>query len=193
MPTHTQNPEYRGGMGLRSGASGFTDPPSILLHGIEGVRWAIDEANLPEWKSHHKHPFEYCVHSDWIIGLIDEIAATGKYPYNADVHRLARQRLGLPALSEAENAKEGTPLSLLIYNAQGFRRDRDLRAKGLEPLTQEMIDEAKKTNRQIELADATRCNVREVEGRNYAFRPRKRTHAIGLTSPAKIVARRRRK
>jgi len=191
--THSRNPEYHGKSALRSGASGFTDPPSLFLHGIEGVQWTIDEANLPEWKApHHRHPFEYCVHSDWVIELIDEIVARGDYPYNAEVRRLAMQRLGMPPISEAELAKEGTPLSLLVYNAQGFRRDRNLREAGLAPLTQEMVDEAASTKQQIELSDGTRCNVRNVQGRNHAFKPRKRNYAIGMTTPAKIVRRQRR-
>ena len=197
MPTltHSMNPEYHGKRILQSTGTGFTDPPSIFLHGIEGVKWAL--ANLNQWKSGHKsghvHPFEYCVHSDWIIGLIDEIVSGGAYPYNAEVRRLALTRLGLPIPSEKELAQEGTPLSLLIYNAQGHRRDRDLRVLGLSPLSQEMIDEAARNNQQIELIDGTRCNVRVVDGTNYAFKPRKRNFAVGMNAPAKIVARKRKR
>ena len=199
----TYNPEYTGKNALRSGGSGFMDDVSIYLYGVEGLKWAL--VNATEWtgrplgpgkenrKPPYSHPFEYCVHSDWLIDVIDEIVARGDYPYNAEVRRLALQKLELPVPSETELAKEGTPLSLLIYNAQGFRRDRDLRAAGLSPLTQEMLDEAAKNKQQIELVDGTRCNVRAVEGKNYAFRPRKRNLALGLTTPAKLVRKRSRK
>lgn len=202
---HSRNPEYHGKSVLSSGASGFQDPPSIFLHGEAGVRWALD--NLDEWTSRptetggekrkppYPHPFEYCVHSDWLIGLIDEIVSGNNkgFAYNVDVLHLARERLGLPKLPDAEACKEGSALSLLIYNAQGFRRDRDLRDAGLLPLTQEMIDEAARTKQQIELSDGTRCNVRAVEGKNYAFKPRKRNYAVGMQAPAKIVPRQRKR
>jgi hypothetical protein len=193
--THSRNPDYTGKSVLRSNGSGFTNEVSVFLHGIEGVQWAIDPNNVVVWKKPaHPHPFEYCVHSDWIIAIIDEIMAGNNkgFAYNVDVHILARERLGLPKLSDAEAAKEGTPLSLLIYNAQGFRRDRDLRAAGFVPLTQEMIDGAT-AKQQIEVVDGTRCNVRMVSGIKYAFKPRKRNSALALNQPAKVVARQRRK
>lgn len=176
----TVNPKYDP-QGIKN--QWFMLEPSIILETIDDVREALNDTS---WMT-KPHPFRWMVKCVWIIGLIDEIVAAGKYPYNAEVHRLARERLSLPSLSDAENAKEGTPLSGLIYNAQQFRDSDNLRNKGFAPLSRAMLETAFSQKRRILLADGTVCSVRDVKGVPYAFKPRQRAHAIQIGAPAKLA------
>ena len=166
----------------------FMPEPSLTLDTIEDVRAAL--ANPDEW---YEMPFprSWRVKSQWLIGLIDEYAATGKFPYNAEVQRLAEARLGIPRQDD-----NGSALSRLVYNAQRFRRSDQLRADGYAPLTQAMIEEVFARRAHIELmAESvlgnpapTLLNVREIDGGRYAMLPRKRKWAVKPDGqPAKIV------
>ena len=108
-------------------------PPRLVLETMEDVRSAMqgDRKSLG--------PDPYDIKSVWVISLIDEIAAEGKYPYNATIKKLAEQRLGLPPKSEAEYAKEGDVLSLMVYNAQKYRRHDKIVAAGFIPFTEALL------------------------------------------------------
>lgn len=165
-------------------AGPFKADPVLVLQGIEGVRAALAEPD-PWFKLVGDR---YRVKSDWLIDLIDEIAAT-RYPYNAVIRALARERLGLPALSEAENAREGTPLSALVYNAQNYRHSDQLRAQGYEPLTQELAERAYAEGKVVIGQNETVLSPREVSGKVYLFKPRKRVNAvfIGNCEPVRLA------
>jgi hypothetical protein len=128
----------------------------------------------------------YRIKSTWLIALIDEIAAS-TYPYNSTVQRAAETRLGIPAQPD-----NGSLLSLLIYNAQGYRRSDKLIAAGFRPLTQRMLEDAFRLKAQIATAGDV-CgdsvyNVRMVSGKLYAMKPRKRKWAAQISGqPARIV------
>lgn len=144
---------------------GFKKDPVLTLETIEDVRGAL--AN-PVWETRDR--FE--VKSVWMIGIIDEIVASGKYPYNNDVQRLAEKRLGIPPQPES-----GSPLSLLVYNAQCYRDSDRKRAAGFVVVTEAMIQSAFDTGSKIECEGGTLLTVRQVNGKLYAFKPRKRVWA----------------
>lgn len=130
----------------------------------------------PDWNDSQWH-----TKSDWLIALIDEIEATGQYPYNTTVQREAEKRLGLPRQND-----NGSALSVLVYTAQVYRREARDEAEGWHALTQNMIEEAYRREAQIEIRResvllahvVTRLTVREINGQRYAFEPRRRKYAI---------------
>ena len=136
-------------------------------------------------------PFAWRIKSCWLIALIDQYAATGQYPYNSAVQRVAEKRLGI-----AQQSDSGSALSQLVYNAQRFQRSDQLQAAGYQPLTQTMIAEAFAKAAHIELFGESlignpgpvRLNVRNIDGTLYAMRPHKRKYAVQpVEQPAKIV------
>lgn len=102
--------------------------PLLTLHTREDVKDAVDRDLRAEWGK--KYQFARHIRSEWVVSLIDEIEKSGQYPYNAVVKKLAWERLGYAPLKEADYANEGDTLSLLIYNAQCYRRSD--RAKALD-------------------------------------------------------------
>ena len=113
-------------------------PPVIVLETQADVEAFLANPAAPQ--SVTKGLDKYRVESKWIESLIDAIEAEGQYPYNAVVNKRAQLAMGWPEKTEAEYAREGTPLSLLIYNAQSYRRSNKLRAAGFEPFTQKLVD-----------------------------------------------------
>ena len=162
----------------------FIGAPVLTLHGIEGVKAALA---APEQWCNLPYPGKYRVKSDWIIGLITEIEASGKYPYNLTVAKLAHARLGLPPMTDHE--LDHGHLATLVYNAQRYRNSDSLVAEGYTPLRESMLQEAFKQKRKI----VTRCGltltVREINGKLWAFKPRKRVQAValGFDNPAKLA------
>ena len=117
--------------------SEFMPEPTQILETMEDVRKYIANPRKNDFK----------IKSLWLIEVIGEIANTGKFPYNADVLLLAEEKLGLPKKTYAEASKEGTPLSMLVYNAQRFRRSDKLKADGYVPCTQEFLERVGKGGR----------------------------------------------
>jgi hypothetical protein len=166
--------------------SQFEPEPSLLLADKSATLHAITVDT--SWKS-QPFPFPYRVKSQWLCDELDNYEATIGFPYNAAVQRWIEKREGLE-----QQADSGSPLSLLIYNAQKYRRSDRLRQEGFAPLTQAMIDEAHRRGVGIEIQGENMLGgtatdvltVRTVDSKNYAFRPKKRKFAI---SPNGIAAR----
>lgn len=147
---------------------------------MEDVRQALSD---PAW--HTNIHSKWRVKPEWLIGLIDEYEATGKYPYNADIQAIAETRLGLPVSNEANRQ-----LATLVYNAQNYRRDDRLRAAGFEPLTEAMLRSAFEQKVQIETQCGNVYNVREIDGKLYAMKPRKRKWAMPVQGqPARLAVK----
>ncbi len=167
--------------------SEFKEAPLATLALMGDVKAAIE---TPDWrKARQKDKTEFRIKSLWIIGLINELLATSgrDFVYNADVKKLAEQRLGYPPKPEAEYSNEGDALSLLIYNAQCYRRSDDLIAKGYEPFTPALICRAG-VGGQITMRSGLVLNVREVSGRIYAMKKGARTNAaMPNGAPVKIT------
>lgn len=156
----------------------------LTLETAEDTRRAVtDPVTFALWKL-HEHPFQYRIRSEFCVALIAEIESTGKYPYNLDVQRLAEKRLGIAEQPDSQSA-----LSVLVYNAQQFRRDDKNVARGLSAFTPEMIAEAGEGGR-IELGNGQILNVRRVNGKLYAMPPRARNRCVQPGGhPAKILKR----
>lgn len=163
--------------------SEFMPEPSLTLEtqaDLAAVLATMPEAEIRSCRQRIK--------SVWLIGLIDEIAASGQYPYNATVNKLACERLGLPT---ADSNHEGTALSWLVYNAQNFRRSDQLIAAGFTPFTPAMLNEAYTIGAKIETVSNT-LTPKEIDGKLYAMLPKKRKRYIPTSGqPAKIVAGKR--
>lgn len=167
----------------------FMESPLQVLPDMEDVRKFIA---LPRPNGCDS----FRIKSVWIVGLIDEISARGEYPYNATVKRLAMDRLGMPRVSDAEYAREGDALSLLVYNAQCFRRSDMLRADGFKPFTDELLTEAGAGGR-IELLGSNMLGgqarsilkVRDLGGKLYAMPPKARNRYLSPSGqPGRVVA-----
>lgn len=164
------------------------ESPLMVLDDMEAVRQFLSApADLGTLGKYH-------VKSVWLIGVIDSIAAEGKYPYNADVKRRAEAALGLPA---SEYGKEGDALSVLVYNAQKYRHREQRAAAGYRPLDDAMLQEAFAAGLSIEILGSNilggdapyLVNVRRIGGVLYAMQPRKRKYAVRVSGqPARLVA-----
>jgi hypothetical protein len=198
--------------------------PTLVLHTMEDTRYGLDHTSdwmIPQVKrltveeaarlkeagitEKPKVDNSWTVKSVWLMGLIDEIiATTGRdFAYNAEVKKLARERLGLPALSDADNAKEGDALSRLIYNAQNYHHSDKLQAQGFVPFTPELLERVREggqiqphvtelfkivVNGQESKTESTVYNVRTVNGKLYAMKPRKRNSALAPNGqPVKVI------
>lgn len=159
----------------------FMPHPYAYVDGPEGVLALLEDQDQLDALV---YPRGWLVKCDWLCDLIGEIEASGDYPYNHVVKRLARERLGLPALSERENDNESDALSRLIYNARVFRHSDQHVDGGYEPLTDELVQRAYDEKRVIEFQDGRRCRVRDVDGKLYVFAPRKRRWAVAVQNQA---------
>ena len=156
--------------------SEILNPPVMTLDGPDAIRAAVKSA---PWQNRDR----FQIKSPWMIALIEEIEATGQYPYNAVVQREAEKRLGI-----AEQPDNGSTLSVLVYNAQRYRRSDELEAGGYVKVTDAMVKEAHAKGLKIETPGGTLYTVREVEGKLYTFKPRHRRWASGLTGyPGKLA------
>lgn len=158
----------------------FTVKPALVLRGEEELRQAILQ---PEWEN-LPGLGKWHVQSDWLCALIAEIKATGQYPYNSVVQREAEARLGLSRYPDSSS-----PLSTLIYNAQGFLSNDTLREAGYVPLTEDLLEEAFRTRQEMVTPTGTRMVAREVSGKRYAMEPQRRKYAVLVSGqPVRLVA-----
>jgi hypothetical protein len=119
----------------------FQSTPSATLHTREEtLAWLTDTGWMRQ-----PHPFQYNVKSDWLCAELNRFESDG-YVYNAAALRRIEKENGLPASPE-----NGSPLSVLIYNAQGFREVDKLRAAGFEQLTAELIERADASKQLLEV------------------------------------------
>lgn len=171
--------------------SSFMPPPSLTLTTQADLEAHL--ANSARWMHAGNREDKWNVKSLWLIAIIDEIVAAGQYPYNAEVRRIAEQRLGYPKVSKAELAREGTPLSTMIYNAQQYQESDFLTAQGFRPLTQELIDEIGEGGK-LTGSGGKELRIRFVSGKLYAMEPGKRRYAISPQgNPVKVIKRGKRK
>lgn len=161
--------------------SEFKPEPTKILETQADV---LDAIQNPGWREGRS---SLTVKSLWLIALIDEIHASGKYPYNSTVKKLAEERLGFPPQSDTYYSREGDALSRLIYNAQCYRRSDLLRANGFIPLTQKLIDQLGEGGKLVS-KDGKILKIRKVGEKLHAFLPRKRNYAVSPDdNPVKIA------
>lgn len=135
---------------------------------------------------------KWSVKSTWLCELLDAREATGKYQYNAEFQHWFEKEYGVGPFDE-----NGSPLSLLVYNAQRFRRHDKMIREGYQPGSEELLREAFAKKVDIELyheplfqivvngqsqdePNVNRLKVREIGGKLYAMHPRKRKWAVNI-------------
>ena len=97
----------------------------------------------PETFMHDKDHWE--VKSTWLCDRLNEYEKTG-YVYNAEAMRKIEAEERLPRFNDNNSA-----LSLLIYNAQRYRRSDRLRQEGWSYLNPDMVKTAIAQKRKIEI------------------------------------------
>jgi hypothetical protein len=156
----------------------FKEAPSLVLD----TQADVAEAIAADWRANGcpAGANQWKIKSLWLISLIDRTVADGNYPYNATIKRLAETALGFAPKSEAEYSREGDTLSLLIYNAQCYRRSDALRAEGFEPATEALVS-AIGIGGHLWLRDGVKLTIKATPRGPMLFRPRHRTMALAAT------------
>ena len=167
--------------------SQFKEAPVLVLETLEDVRTFIQK---PRNELKHLVSDQFRIKSLWLIALIDEIVAIGKYPYNADVALLADERLGNPVKPYTEYSRDGTTLSLLVYNAQCYRRSDQLYADGYVPFTESVLKTAYEQGKGIHLrSESVPLRVRNKSGKLYAMKPSMRKfHIAPQGQPVRLAS-----
>ncbi len=155
----------------------FEPPPKLVL--------ATKAETLAYLASHTvgdlTFPDMYRVKSQWLCDELDAYQAQIGFPYNSLFQEWLEKREGLAPADQS-----GSVRSLLIYNAQQFRRSDALRRAGWSPLAQELIDQAGLRRAPIEVMAETviggdvveQLTVRNVGGKLFAFRADRRKYAV---------------
>ena len=103
------------------------------------------------------------VKSQWLCDELNRMEAEGGFVYNAQALRAIEKPEGLEPGDE-----NGSPLALLIYNAQGYRSEDKVLAQGYKPLTPELVRLAIELKRRIEVLGE---NFIGGAVKAYGFRP----------------------
>lgn len=138
---------------------------------------------------------KYRVKSTWLCTLLNERAKVDGYQYNSKFQAWFERQFQLGPFNENNSV-----LSILIYNAQRYRRHDAMIEDGWTPCTPESLQQAFEQGRKLEclgeniIGGSTigTLNIREVNGQLYAFPPRKR-NPVDLTGrpvriPRKTIA-----
>ena len=174
----------------------FEDPPLYILETDDDLRAAI--ANPEEWKRKARG-----TRSETCVRVVDALKKQGKRPYNSEVQREVERLLDIP-----KQPDDGSVLSMLVYKAQAFHRTDQHLAEGYQPFTQEMLEDAYRTNRKVLVkqdvvirvvvnsmmapAEDMELVVNMINGKLYAQPPRSRKQYYGANGqPAKFGSKRR--
>jgi hypothetical protein len=159
--------------------SAFMPKPSLLLPDKHSTLEALTH---PTWLD-LPYPGSWHVKSLWICNELNTYETTIGFPYNSIFQRWIEQREHLAALDI-----NGSPLSLLIYNAQRFRESDRLQEAGWQPGTQRLLEQAYAQSLAIETLYDTllgssipgRLIVIRINGTLYACQPRSRRRVIEI-------------
>lgn len=128
------------------------------------------------------------VKSQALCNFMDAMEETG-YVYNLQAQRAFEQKHNLPPMDE-----NGSVLSVLVYNAQRYRRADTLVRDGWQPGS--VLLPLCKGGDKIQVkgyniiggACVETLNIREINGEKFAMRPHKRKFAVNITGlPCKRV------
>ncbi len=147
---------------------------ALLAHGIEA---------LPDSLA------KYRVKSTWLCTLLNERAKVDGYQYNSKFQAWFERQFQLGPFNENNSV-----LSILIYNAQRYRRHDAMIEDGWTPCTPESLQQAFEQGRKLEwlgeniIGGSTigTLNIRQVNGQLYAFPPRKRNPVDVTGRPVRI-------
>jgi len=140
------------------------------------------------------YPDCYNIRSNYVVEALHRIALENggawKTVYNAQAKKaLSLDLLGIELDNEASH-REGDVLSLMIYNAQDFRRADMLRDLGFILGTEEMLSQALANKMFIETAGGAIGTPKEIKGSIYAMAPRSRTkHYPVVGQPVRLITK----
>ena len=133
---------------------------------------------------------KWAICSLYLCDYMDALEKEG-FVYNAFALRRFEKDHGLEPGDE-----NGSPLSILIYNCQGYRSARRKEIEGWETVTPELLAEALRTGSRLEVeGEGAFGTVRELltvrpdaNGAPRAFRPRQRRPLLLGDLPCRLVA-----
>lgn len=152
-------------------------PPEILFQTKEETLAAIQNPTWMGWISRFK------TKSVWLCQELNEYERTIGFPYNAEFQKWIEKKEGIGPFNE-----NASPLSTLIYNAQQYRKSDRLVSEGWQSPTREIIEEAMRSNRMVEVlvdgflsSSAKLCKIiRGANNTHYAIPKGKRTRGYML-------------
>jgi len=123
------------------------------------------------------------IKSLWLCELLNQREKTHGFQYNAEFLRWFEKEYGVGPFAE-----NGSTLSILIYNAQGYRRHDRLVAEGWQPGSEALLQEAFEQNRMLEIRKSslfggvgiTPLKIKKVGDKLYAMAPKKRKYAVNI-------------
>ena len=146
---------------------------------------------------------KYRVKSQWLCDLLDQREATEGFQYNAPFQRWFEKEFQVGPFNENSSV-----LSLLIYTAQRFRRHDKLVREGWRPGCEALLREAFEAKKDLEIylepifniivnsekqssdPGVSSLKVREIGGKLYAMRPKKRKFAVNIEGkPVRLASR----
>jgi hypothetical protein len=166
--------------------SDFQPTPVLILDQEQTlVLLGQPESSLPD------NLDKFRIKSTWLCALLNERERVAGFQYNAQFEQWFEQQFQVGSITE-----KNSMLSLLVYNAQCYRRHDALIEAGWTPGEPAMLEKAFKRGRKLEyLAETiiggsavTTLTVREVHRQLYAFRPRKRNPISIIGQPVRIPA-----
>jgi hypothetical protein len=134
---------------------------------------------------------KFRIKSTWLCSLLNERERIAGFQYNAQFQAWFEQQFQIGSI----NVKNSM-LSLLIYNAQCYRRHDALIDAGWTPGEPAILEKAFKRGRKLEYlgeniiggSAVTTLTVREVHRQLYAFPPRRRNPISIIGHPVRIPA-----
>jgi len=162
-------------------------PKPVLILDQEQTLAMIDlpETSLPDDLN------KFRIKSTWLCALLNERERTAGFQYNAQFQAWFEQQFQIGSVTE-----KNSMLSLLIYNAQCYRRHDALIEAGWAPGEPAILEKAFKHGRKLEYlgetiiggSAITTLTIREVHRQLYAFPPRKRHPTSIIGQPVRLPA-----
>jgi hypothetical protein len=128
------------------------------------------------------------VRCEYTISVIREMEAADSHVSNPEVEVEMRKRLGYSAYRHNDRQDDADWLSWVIYCCRDYSRNDQLQAAGYVEGTQAHLEEAFAKGLGIETTGGTVLTVRQVNGKLYAFKPRKRNEGVQIVgSPIRML------
>jgi hypothetical protein len=168
-------------------------PTPILVLDQEQTLAMIEllESSLPDDLN------KFRIKSTWLCSLLNEREQIAGFQYNAQFQAWFEQQFQIGSIITEKNSM----LSLLIYNAQCYRRHDALIDAGWTPGETAILERAFKHGRKLEYlgeniiggSAITTLTVREVHRQLYAFPPRNRNPISIIGQPVRLPPQFRRR
>ena len=160
-------------------------PRPVLILDQEQTLALLDqpESSLPDDLN------KFRIKSTWLCALLNERERVAGFQYNAQFQAWFEQQFQIGSITE-----KNSMISLLIYNAQCYRRHDALIDAGWMPGEPAILEKAFKHGRKLEYlgeniiggSTVTTLTVREIHRQLYAFPPRRRKPISIIGQPVRI-------